>query len=439
MRLLIGWMMLIAAPMSWAQFSGFGSGATMGGGGSGDRIGRGAQGIRPFASISSAYDSNAVSRVNSAGVYETKPSYGVEGAFGVYGTKVWKRDSIGVNLRGDYVNYASNGAINGSNVALSLAANHQFNRSWYFSSEIAAGTTNRVLGALQSYVPFDTNFLNVPNNEVLNSRANYGEVSGHLSYMKSQRLSARFGGSGLVTRRANRGLAELNGFTGDGSVSYLINKSTSIGGGYQFNHFQFRGTFGATDIHSASVNVSRRLTRDWTAKFGVSAYRLESLGSVRVQLDPLIALLLGRSSGTEAFYRVNYIPGYSGSLEYRHRQTFVVVGASQGVSPGNGIFLTSRQSTGSVTVSHTAERVWNFGVNVGYTQYGSLTRSLQTYKSLLLGGGVTRQLNFLHAHAFVRADHRHFEQGDLTALNRDGFRLSFGVGFSPGSIPLSLW
>ena len=440
LRLLIGLIILAAAtPLGWGQFSGFGSGSSLGGG-SEARIGRGSQGIRPFASISAAYDTNTGSAVlNSAGAYETRPSYGVEGSFGIYGTKSLKRDSVGVNFRGDYVNYTTSGSLNGSNVALSLAATHQFDKSWYVQADIAAGTTNRTYGALQTYIPFDSNFQGVPTNEVINSRTNYGELAAHVTYLKSRRLNARFGGSTILTRRANRGLAELNGFTGDAGVSYLFNRSTTISAGYQFNHYQFLGTFGASDIHGASFSLNRRINRDWSLRVGGQGYRMESLGSVRVQLDPLIALLLGRTTGTEAFYRVNYIPGFNAAVDYKYKQTFVTVSGNQGISPGNGIYLTSRQTTTGVQVSHTAERVWNFGVNVNYTKYGSLTRSLQQYKSILIGGGVTRQLNYLHAHAFLRADHRHFDQGDLTALNRDGYRISVGLGFSPGAIPLSLW
>ena len=434
--------MLALVPIAWAQIGGFGSSSISGGGVREARVGRGGDGIRPFASISGVYDSSVGgTSANAAGQFETQSSYGVEAGFGAYGTKTWRRTSIGLNYRGDYVHYsnAASGIGNGSNQVLSLALTHQFDKKWSAEADIAAGSTNRVFGALQSYVPFDPNFNSVPTNEVINNRVNYGQLAAHVSYQKNNRLSFRFGGSSITTRRSVKGLAELQGSTVDGEISRVVSRSTNVGVGYQFLHYHFLGSFGASDIHSIFVRVKRRVNRDWTLNVALQGYRIESLGATVVPLSPEIAALFGRSSGLEAFYKVSTAPGVKVDATYNRKQVFFSVGGEQAVAPGNGIFLTSKQTSGSASLSYTAEKVWNFGFNVAYTKYASLTRALSPYQAVLVGVGVTRKMPWFGSHIFARFDTRKIDQASLTTINRDGFRLSAGIGFSPRAVPLSLW
>ena len=439
LRLRYGILLLSLTRLASAQIGGFGSNTIGGGGVREARIGRGGEGIRPFASISEAYDTAAGNPTSLNGNFETQPSYGVEAGFGAYGTKSWRRTAIGLNYRGDYVHYAKTSFQNGSNQILSLALTHQFDKKWSAQIDVAAGSTNRIFGALQSYIPFDANFNSTPTNEVLNSRTNYGQVGAHATYDANRRFGIRFGGTTITTRRATKGLAELQGYSTDAEVFRVLSRSTRITGGYQFNHYHFLGSFGASDIHSVSLKLDRRINRDWRATVGVQAYRVESLGAVVVSLAPEIAALFGRSQGLEAFYRIDKIPGYKAALNYKKKQVFLDFSGELTVAPGNGIFLTSKQTNVSTSLSYTAEKVWNIGINSGYTRYNSITRNLEPYNAFLIGGGVTRKMPWLGSHIFLRADARKFDQANLTTIKQSGYRISGGIGFSPRAVPLSLW
>ncbi len=439
MRLLYGSLLLSLTQLASAQIGGFGSNTIGGGGVREARIGRGGEGIRPFASVSGVYDTSAGYITSANGQFETQSSYGVEAGFGAYGTKTWKRTALGLNYRGDYVHYSAGSAQNGSNQVLSLALSHQFDRKWSAQVDIAAGSTNRVFGALQSYIPFDANFNSTPTNEVLSSRTNYGQVSAHATYDANRRFGMRFGGTTITTRRATKGLAELQGYSTDAEVFRTLSRSTKITAAYQFNHYHFLGSFGASDIHGVTLKLERRINRDWRATVGMQAYRVESLGAVVVSLSPEVAALFGRTQGLEAFYRIDKIPGYRGSLNYQRKQVFMDFSAEQVVAPGNGIFLTSKQTTANASLSYTAEKVWNVGINSNYTRYNSITRALDPYNAFAIGGGVTRKMPWLGSHIFVRADARKFDQANLTTIKQSGYRISGGVGFSPRAVPLSLW
>ncbi len=434
------WVPMMQPSLLLAQIAGFGSSSITGGGVREARIGRGGEGIRPFASVSGAYDTSVGNAIaTSNGQFETQPSYGVEAGFGAYGTKGWKRTSIGLNYRGDIVHYSAASVQNGSNQVLSLALTHQFDKKWSAEVDLGAGSTNRVFGALQSYVPFDQNFNSIPTNEVLNNRVNYLQASTHVSYMKNPRLGLKFGGSSITTRRSVKGLAELQGYTVDGEIFKVLSRSTTVGVGYQFFHFHFLGSFGASDIHSVYLRGKYRINRDWSATASIQGYRVESLGATVVPLSPEIAALFGRGAALEAFYRIERAPGFRLGAEYARKQVFLSFSGEQSVAPGNGIFLTSRQTSANASLSYTAEKIWNFGFNLAYTRYSSLTRSLTPYQAILAGVGVTRKMPWLGASLFVRYDARKFEQSSLTTVNQSGYRASVGIGFSPRAVPLSLW
>ena len=440
MRIQNAILMLVWVPVVQAQIGGFGSSSITGGGVREARIGRGGEGIRPFVSVSGAYDTSVGAPIaTSNGQFETQPSYGVEAGFGAYGTKVWKRTSVGLNYRGDFVQYTGNSTQNGSNQVLSLALSHQFDKKWSAEVDLGAGTTNRVYGALQTYIPFDQNFNSIPTNEVLNNRVNYLQASAHANYMKTPRLGLKFGGSTITTRRSVRGLAELQGYTVDAEIFKVISRSTTVATGYQFFHYHFLGSFGASDIHSAYLRAKYRVNRDWSATGSVQVYRIESLGATVVPLSPEIAALFGRTAALEAFYRVSNSPGFRASAEYNRKQVFLSFSGEESVAPGNGIFLTSRQTSANASMSYTAEKIWNFGFNMGYTRYSSLTRTLSPYQAILAGAGVTRKMPWFGSSIFARFDARRFEQSSLSTVNRGGYRASFGIGFSPRAVPLSLW
>jgi hypothetical protein len=160
-------------------------------------------------------------------------------------------------------------------------------------------------------------------------------------------------------------------------------------------------------------------------------------GVQQVALNPVVAALLGIGFGQQTFYREDYYPGARLNLTGHFRTASLSFSAVESIVPGNGVFLTSRQQNAGGSYSYTGIRKWNFGLNAGYSKLLSIGQGIQNYRSFTGGAGIT--YNLTHAiHIIARADSRY---QDITAVgyNRTGYRATFGLGFSPGSIPLSLW
>jgi len=108
------------------------------------------------------------------------------------------------------------------------------------------------------------------------------------------------------------------------------------------------------------------------------------------------------------------------------------------VIPGNGIYLTSRNNTGSGSYSYTGIRHWNFGVNGTYGKMTTLVQDIGAYTAYGGGGGVTRDLG-RGLHAVLRLDVRHYDIASGALFTNTERRVSLGINFSPGDLPLVLW
>ena len=169
----------------------------------------------------------------------------------------------------------------------------------------------------------------------------------------------------------------------------------------------------------------------------VGGSRVETLGLTRVIVDPVIAAIIGRATAIEVAYRINWVPNVSLSLTRSFRHSSLSFTYERGVTPGNGVYLTSRQELAGATFTYTGIRRLNLGLQGGYTSMGSLTQTIGTYTGFNGGGGLTYNLGKA-LHFVARYDYRHFELAQSGFL-RNSYRASMGFSFSPGDVPLALW
>ena len=101
------------------------------------------------------------------------------------------------------------------------------------------------------------------------------------------------------------------------------------------------------------------------------------------------------------------------------------------------MYVTSRQNSGTFGYSYTANRKWNFGLSGGYYTLQGIGQGLPSYGQFTGGAGVT--YNVVKAfHLVARYDARH-QDINMLGYRRTGYRATFGIAFSPGKVPLSLW
>jgi len=394
--------------------------------------------LRPYLSVGAAYDSGITPvSVSSTGEVRSVASTGIEGEIGVLGYQRWKKSSLGLDYRGNYRHYFKDTYLNGSNQLLGLVYTKQPTRRVEFSLRESAGLISSGLYNSQVAGLIDPNFSNVPNNEIFDNRTLYLDTMGDLTYHKSARLSFNMGGDGFLARRRSSSLYGVTGYRARGDVAYRTSRFATTGVAYNFTHYDFTKGFGASDIHTVQFAQSFRMGRSWELGLKVGGSRVETLGLLSVTVDPVITAITGQTQTLEAIYRIIWVPSIEGTLTRSFRRASLTFSYARGVTPGNGVYLTSRTETADAGFSYTGIRKWNLGVSGGYTNYGSLSRQLGNYSGYTVGGGATYNLTTI-LHIIARYDYRHQELGQ-NSFQRESYRGYIGFAFSPGDLPLSLW
>jgi len=162
-----------------------------------------------------------------------------------------------------------------------------------------------------------------------------------------------------------------------------------------------------------------------------------------VNLGPLAALFGLPSVIFQPFYSKSTNASGFAELRRQFKRASLSLQYTREANPGNGVYLTSRADNGTVRFSYTGLRKLNLGIDGGYyglTSLGALTRqgtSLPNDNEFSAGGGVSYEV--VHTvYLTSRYDFRH-QEIDVGGYRRSGYRVTFGMAFSPGKVPLSLW
>jgi hypothetical protein len=320
---------------------------------------------------------------------------------------------------------------------LTLAITHQLSKRLSLSFQEVGGTYRRNYYYTTAAGLIDPSFLSVPSNDLFDNRVIYGQTLAQLVVHASPHLSLAFGGSGFLVRRRATSLYGTTGYTATADVAYRAGKFLTIGAGYSFTHFEFTKAFGASSIHTASLLVSTRLSRTVELALSAGGARVETLFARVVPVDPVIAAITGQTSGIQAFYGIHYYPAMNARLTKQWRRASANMEYRQGITPGNGVYLTSNSTIAGVGFSYTGARYWSVGVDLGYTRYSAVAQSVKPYDGYTGGLSLTRELGHGFQGVF-RVDERRY------ATNYGGFSrttpsVNLGIRWSPGEVPLRLW
>jgi hypothetical protein len=394
--------------------------------------------FKPYLLMNASYDTGITPvSLNTTGQIPNQASIGGDAEVGLGGYHRWKTVTLGVDYRGDYHHYAKNTYFNGTEQFLSIAFTKQATHRLSYTLRESAGIFSRNLSAVTASQLIDPNFSNLPNNEFFDGRTQYLNTMADLTYHKTARLSFNLGADAFIIRRRSSALYGVTGYRVRGDMVRRTSRTATSGVAYDFTHYEFTKGFGGSDIHNVQLVQSFRLGRYWELSARAGGSRVETLGLTRVDIDPVIAAIIGRSTGVEVFYRVNWVPSAEATLTRSFRYASLVFHYNRGVTPGNGLYLTSRQQSATSNFSYTGIRKLNLGVQAGYSSLGSLTQTIGNSSGFTGGGGLT--YNITRAFYFVsRYDYRHYDV-ELSTFKRNSHRATIGFGFSPGEVPLSLW
>ena len=395
--------------------------------------------FRYYFDVTGIYDSGLVPFTTNAqgNLINVGGAYGVETGFGVIGSRRWKRDKLSIEYKGAYRQYSVSDVPQGLDQFLNLAYSRQVTRRLILDLKDTAGTVSLANGAF-SYLPLsNTDLFAIPANELFDIRTNFVQSRVDLTWQQTARLSFGIGGEGFVVRRSSLALAGLDGYDARANVAYRLTSRQTVSGDYNYTYYDFQRAFGDSKLQSVSLGYSVGLSRKWDFSLRGGGIRIDSLGITQVAIDPAIAAIVGQNFADVTYKRVVYAPLGEARMMRRFDRSSLTLDYSMGASPGNGVYLTSRQTAGTVGYSYTGVRRWTFALNSGYTELSSVGQTLGKYTNLQGGAGVTYKVG-RETHIQFRYDYRHYTtQNNIYQM--DSNRVSLGLAFSPGETPLAIW
>jgi hypothetical protein len=221
-------------------------------------------------------------------------------------------------------------------------------------------------------------------------------------------------------------------------MQYRLSRRTTIGVDYIYQRFEFTRVLGTTDAHAVNGTFGMQLSRftEFSGYFGVM--RAETKFIQTIPVAPAIAALLGITESRQVVHAVAWQPNFSGRLSRTFQTGVAYVAGGQSISPGNGLFLTSRMTMLLGGYSYTGLRRWSFGASVLYTRGSSVGNYEGVYSST--SGTVTASRRLFGAIHFISsASARQYDSPDFTRYNRVIYTARVGLGWSPGDIPLRIW
>lgn len=435
-RYLVLGLTLAAQDFNIGGFGGFGSGlydgpALLGRGGNGvGTAGAESIPIRLSAGVNGTYNSNILGfSVDQNGNYQPVASAGVEGTVNVSGQQRFSRAYLGVNYTGGYSHYNRASFYNGSNQGLNVAAAGRVSGRWVVNGQGMAGISNRIVGNYGYGSVAEAEFITAPTSELFDSRAYFMGVTGGATYFKDRRNSFRFSGNASTVRRKARTLADMQQYGAAADWVYRWNQRTSLGVSYQFYHYDFFKIFGDTDVHVVGVHLSRRIGRDWEFTIGATGMQQSTVGVRRIELDPVLAQLLGRSTGSEVFESNNLLYGGNVRIERTQRRLSYGLAVLRAITPGNGFFVSAINEGGEGHIRFSTSRRTSLDARAGYMRMASLGFASGKLASGYGGGSFSyRMIDSVSLE--IRGDSRSFSIEQAT-FRRKGYQVSIGLAYHP--------
>jgi hypothetical protein len=398
--------------------------------------------FRPFVEFTAGYQTglSGVAVTDTQGDLPNLTSYTLALTWGVSGSHNWKHTKLGLDYRGSLTDYRQQSSFDAISQSLLLGVTQQLSRHVSLSVRESAGIFTRAfgLGGLSQTVPFDPSQSYIPTTDFFDNRTYYFTSQVDLKIQKTARLSFDLGGDAFLTRYRATGLIGTTGLAARGNVQYRLSRRTTIGASYDFQHFSYSGQFGDAEVHTFAGTFARALAAktEISGSFGVS--RIEQKSLIDVPIDPTIAALLGISSTTEIAHFISWIPSGSVRLSRGFRQGVAYVGVSRGVTPGNGLFTTSKDTSGTAGYTYTGLRRWSFSAVGQYNRAQSVGNVNGDYSNS--GGGFSASRSIARSvHMVFGFNINSYSSSSFQNYNRVTEEVHFGVGFTPGDVPLRVW
>jgi hypothetical protein len=362
----------------------------------------------------------------------------VEANVGAYGVHRWKQAQLGLDYRGDFRHYSQNSYYDGSDHQLTLGYTYQKSRRLFFDLQGIGGSLSYGIGSVPgSVIGLPSSVVDQPTSLLFDNRTYFVEGSARVTYLLSSKTSISLGGEGFLVDRQSKSLIGTNGYGANAAVQHRLSRTTTIGAEYSRQHFQYPHLYGQSDVNSYQAVFGTQFGRRWTFSMQAGAFQTEVAGLQQVALDPSVAAIFGVASVTQTFYREDWFPSGGASLTRQFHRSSLTFSYSRTVLPGNGVYLTSRGDNALASYSYTGIRKVSLSVSGGEASLSSIGQTIPGYRQFIGGAGGTYALT-RPIHLTARYDWRH-QDINYGTYKPTSYRVTIGLQFSPGNIPLSMW
>ncbi|HEY3738284.1 MAG TPA: hypothetical protein VGL53_00495, partial [Bryobacteraceae bacterium] len=373
---------------------------------------------------------------NSAGAVNTLAGqFGYEGHLGVYGTKRWRRTSIGLDYNGAYRGYTKNTYYNGADNFLGIEFGDQIDRKSLLNATVTAGTSSRVFGAVNGLVGVPLGNI-LPTSDIFDGRTYFINGGMGISHQLTERFGFELRADGFRVERHSTALISVEGYSPKASLSYRLNKRDTVGTIYNFIHYDYPRAFGEADIHVAMGYWTHLLNPTWKFEVQGGTFIANSTGTQTIAADPVVQQLLGVSTITEAFARTVILPNGQVSLSGRTGNSSVTLSAYRGAGAGNGLTLATSEQSGSVSYNYVFSKHFNGGVHGTYSSSVALTSSADRYSILFTGFDMQYRPNTSLIYSF-RGEYRKATVTSNTNYAGNAFQVGLGIGWNIKDFPFT--
>jgi hypothetical protein len=360
-------------------------------------------------------------------------SWGYEVGGGVTLAHQFKDGDLSLSYRGDYRAYNSNIFGSGTDQNLSLLFDKRVSRRWTVSLPVSAGIiyygAAGYAGSAGVGSPVATN--------PLSPETRFIQAGINATYQMTRRFSFVFSGNFFLNDYNYAAAIGSKGVSGSVTAQYRLSAKTTIGATYSHSYYTYSRNSGLTNVDGESLSLTHDFVNHWQVSVSGGVNRSNSSGTLTIP----VAILLGQQvlTGFEigAYQRVSYTPSFQGTLTHFFKHSSASVSGGQGVIPGNGTYLTSRDQFASGLYSFSTRRA-NLSFAGGFFHLTSISNSVtQAYTTdnltVSYGYTLTRYLsanaayNFLHYGGFF----------GLGSLNEN--RITVGLSLSTKGLPLGIF
>jgi hypothetical protein len=378
------------------------------------------------------YDSR-IPVLSSTGQGIGNGSWGYQVGGGVSLVHQFSDGDISLSYRGDYRGYSSSAYGSGTDQNLSLLFNKRLSRHWTVSLPLAAGV---LLYGAGGYVVTPSAGSAVSPNP-LSPETRFIQTGINLTYQQTRRLSYVFSGSFFLNNYNYIGAIGSKGASGSGSLLYRLTAKTTVGATYSHSYYFYSRDAGTTSVDGFSLSLTHDFPDHWQVSASAGVNRTDTQGTLTQAVSVILGQQIVQGYLIGPYQRTSYVPSFQGTVTRFFRHSSASFTGGQGVMPGNGTYLTSRDQffNGLYNISMRRSNISAIYSYFHLTSISNVVTSSYSTSSLSASYGYT-----IRPHISANASYSYLHYGSLFSLSglNDSI-FTIGLSLSTKSLPLGLF